>query len=429
MDARGGAQPCEAPRKIYALGLGGEDVQADAEAQGAVRKAVEGPGAEKLPSVGVRESRSRPRVGCLTETPKKIPQPPTEFPAIRSEALTSDFADGGLTSACNLVELEQCVVAVAQVPSIRSLEDAVSENQSSDSAQGRDSVFISPKTPSGGNARLEGCAEGARSCEVPRKSYAFGLGGKVAQETGVAHGAVREAVGGLGAEKSPPVRVQQTRILDRPTETTEETSRILTKHSAVELATLISGSADAGSTEGRSLVDTEQCVVAVAQDPPIRSVEDPVSENQSPDSVQGQDSCLILPESPSGHNGRLEGCAEGARSCEVPRKSYAFGLGGKVAQETGVAHGAVREAVGGLGAEKSPPVRVQQTTILDRPTGTSEETSRIHSEEDIRELRDLVETHRDLLIEKGKMLPPWPMTRTGSTLTMRCFLKTTGIVC
>ncbi|KAE9287350.1 hypothetical protein PF008_g26428 [Phytophthora fragariae] len=278
MDARGGAQPCEAPRKIYALGLGGEDVQADAEAQGAVRKAVEGPGAEKLPSVGVRESHSRPRVGCLTETPKKIPQPPTEFPAIRSEALTSDFADGGLTSACNLVELEQCVVAVAQVPSIRSLEDAVSENQSSDSAQGRDSVFISPKTPSGGNARLEGCAEGARSCEVPRKSYAFGLDGKVAQETGVAHGAVREAVGGLGGEKSPPVRVLQT-------------------------------------------------------------------------------------------------------------------------------------------------------TILDRPTGTSEETSRIHSEEDIRELRDLVETHRDLLIEKGKMLPPWPMTRTGSTLTMPCFLKTTGIVC
>ncbi|KAE9057749.1 hypothetical protein PF007_g31541, partial [Phytophthora fragariae] len=114
----------------------------------------------------------------------------------------------------------------------------------------------------------------------------------------------------------------------------------------------------------------EQRVIAVAHDPPIRSVEDPVSENQSPDSVQGQHFCLILPESPNGHNARLEGCAEGARSCEVPRKSYAFELDGKVAQETGVAHGAVREAVGGLGAEKSPPVRVQQTKILDRPTET-----------------------------------------------------------
>ncbi|KAE8959928.1 hypothetical protein PF011_g30269, partial [Phytophthora fragariae] len=219
------------------------------------------------------------------------------------------------------------------------------------------------------------------------------------------------------------------KILDRPTETSEETSRILTKHSAVELGTLISGSADAGSTEGRSLVDMEQRVIAVAHDPPIRSVEDPVSENQSPDCVQGQDFCLILPESPNGHNARLEGCAEGARSCEVPRKSYAFELDGKVAQETGVAHGAVREAVGGLRAAKSPPVRVQQTRILDRPTGASEETSRVHSEDDIRELRDLVETHRDLLIDKGKVLPPWPMTRAGSTLTRRCFLKTAGIVC
>ncbi|KAE8953226.1 hypothetical protein PR001_g32964, partial [Phytophthora rubi] len=223
--------------------------------------------------------------------------------------------------------MEQGVIAVAQDPPIRSVEDPVSENQSPDSVQGQDFCLILPESPNGHDARLEGCAEGARSCEVPRKSYAFRLGGKVAQETGVAHGAVREAVGGLGAEKSPPVRVQQTKILDRPTETSEETSRILTKHSAVELGTLISGSADAGSTEGRSLVDMEQGVIAVAQDPPIRSVEDPVSENQSPDSVQGQDFCLILPESPNGHDARLEGCAEGAQSCEVPRKSYAFRLG------------------------------------------------------------------------------------------------------
>ncbi|KAE8954998.1 hypothetical protein PR002_g31921, partial [Phytophthora rubi] len=293
--------------------------------------------------------------------------------------------------------------AVAARVSAISAENVIgSGGPSPDSVQGRDFRLILSETPNRPNARLEGCAEGARPCEVPRKSYAFGLDGKVAQETGVAHGAVREAVEGLGAEKSPPVRVQQTKILDRPTGASEETSRIPTKHSAVELATLISGSADAGSTEGRSLVDTEQCVVAVAQDPPIRSVEDPVSENQSPDSVQGQDSCLILPESPSGDNARLVGCAEGARSCEVPKKSYAFELDGKVAQETGVAHGAVREAVEGLGAEKSPPVRVQQTKILDRPTGASEETSRVHSEEDIRELRDLVETHRDLLIDEGK---------------------------
>ncbi|KAE9129231.1 hypothetical protein PF006_g16078 [Phytophthora fragariae] len=320
--------------------------------------------------------------------------------------------------------------AVAARVSAISAENVIgSGGPSPDSVQGRDFRLILSETPNRPNARLEGCAEGARPCEVPRKSYAFGLDGKVAPETGVAHGAVRETVSGLGAEKSPPVRVQQTKILDRPTETSEETSRIPTKHSAVELATLISGSADAGSTEGRSLVDTEQCVVAVAQDSPIRSVEDPVSENQSPDSVRGQDSCLILPESPSGHNARLVGCAEGARSCEVPKKSYAFELDGKVAQETGVAHGAVREAVGGLRAAKSPPVRVHQTRILDRPTGASEETSRFHSEDDIRELRDLVETHRDLLIDKGKVLPPWPMTRAGSTLTRRCFLKTAGIVC
>ncbi|KAE9269148.1 hypothetical protein PR003_g31225, partial [Phytophthora rubi] len=194
-----GARPCEAPRTIYTFGLGGEDVQADAEAYGAVRNAVEGLGAEKLPSVGVRESRSRPRVGCLTETPKK---PPTEDPAIGSEALTSDFADGGLTSACNGVELEQSVVAVAQEPSTRFLEGPASENQSFDSAQGQDFCLIfSPESPSGHNARLVGCAEGARSCEVPKKSYAFELDGKVAQETGVAHGAVREAVEGLGAAR------------------------------------------------------------------------------------------------------------------------------------------------------------------------------------------------------------------------------------
>ncbi|KAE8951595.1 hypothetical protein PR001_g33657, partial [Phytophthora rubi] len=147
-----------------------------------------------------------------------------------------------------------------------------SGGSSPDSVQGRDFRLILSESPSGHNARLEGCVEGARSCEVPRKRYAFRLGGKVAQETGVAHGAVREAVEGLRAEKSPPVRVQQTKILDRPTETSEETSRILTKHSAVELGTLISGSADVGSTEGRSLVDMEQGVIAVAQDPPIRSV-------------------------------------------------------------------------------------------------------------------------------------------------------------
>ncbi|KAE8986768.1 hypothetical protein PR003_g24437 [Phytophthora rubi] len=256
-DRAEGARPCKAPRTVYTVGLGGEDGQADAEAQGAVRKPVKGLGAEILPSVGVWESRSRPRVGRLTETPEKIPQPPTEDPTIRSEALTSDFADGGLTSGCNLVELKQCVVVVAQDSSTRSLEDPVSENQSSDSAQGRDSVFISPKTPSGDNVRFGGCAEGARSCEVPRKSYAFGLGGKAAQETGASHDAVRDVVGGLGAVKSPPVRVQQTRILDRPTETSEETSRIPTKHYTVGLATLISGSADAGSTEGRNLAGME----------------------------------------------------------------------------------------------------------------------------------------------------------------------------
>ncbi|KAE9164065.1 hypothetical protein PF004_g29954, partial [Phytophthora fragariae] len=300
-----GARPCEAPRTIYAFGLGEEDVQADAEAQGAVRKAVTCLGAEKVPSVGVREFGSRPEVSCLTETPEKIPQPPTEDPAIGSEALTSDFADGGSTS--NMVELEQCVVTVAQDPSTRSLEDPVSENQSPDSVQGRDSCLILPKTPSGGNARLGGCAEGSRSCEVPRKIYAFGLGGKVAQGTGAAHGAVREAIAGLGAAKSPPVSMQQTRVLDCPTKTPEETYRIPTKHSAVELATLISGSVDAGSTEGRGLVGMEQGVVAVAQDPSTRSVEDPVSENQSPDSVQGRDSCLILPKTPSGGNARLGG--------------------------------------------------------------------------------------------------------------------------
>ncbi|KAE9289587.1 hypothetical protein PF008_g25847 [Phytophthora fragariae] len=62
---------------------------------------------------------------------------------------------------------------------------------------------------------------------------------------------------GLGAVKSPPVREQQTKILDRPTETSEETSRIPTKHYTVGLATLISGSADAGSTEGRNLAGME----------------------------------------------------------------------------------------------------------------------------------------------------------------------------
>ncbi|KAE8957787.1 hypothetical protein PR001_g31249, partial [Phytophthora rubi] len=329
---------------------------------------------------------------------------PTKHSAVELATLISGSADAGSTEGRSLVDTEQCVVAVAQDPPIRSVEDPVSENQSPDSVQGQDSCLILPESPSGDNARLVGCAEGARSCEAPKKSYAFELDGKVAQETGVAHGAVREAVEGLGAEKSPPVRVQQTKILDRPTGASEETSRIPTKHSAVELATLISGSADAGSTEGRSLVDTEQCVVAVAQDPPIRSVEDPVSENQSPDSVQGQDSCLILPESPSGDNARLVGCAEGARSCEVPKKSYAFELDGKVAQETGVAHGAVREAVEGLGAEKSPPVRVQQTRILDRPTETSEETSRIPTKHSAVELATLISGSADAGSTEGRSL-------------------------
>ncbi|KAE9158516.1 hypothetical protein PF005_g32418, partial [Phytophthora fragariae] len=313
---------------------------------------------------------------CPTKTPEETYRIPTKHSAVELATLISGSVDAGSTEGRGLVGMEQGVIAVAQDPPIRSVEDPVSENQSPDSVQGQDSCLILPKTPSGGNARLGGCAEGSRSCEVPRKIYAFGLGGKVAQGAGAAHGAVREAIAGLGAAKSPPVSMQQTRVLDCPTKTPEETYRIPTKHSAVELATLISGSVDAGSTEGRGLVGMEQGVIAVAQDPPIRSVEDPVSENQSPDSVQGQDSCLILPKTPSGGNARLGGCAEGSRSCEVPRKIYAFGLGGKVAQGAGAAHGAVREAIAGLGAAKSPPVSMQQTRVLDCPTKTPEETYR-----------------------------------------------------
>ncbi|KAE9165291.1 hypothetical protein PF002_g31392 [Phytophthora fragariae] len=370
-------------------------------AHGAVREAVGGLGAEKSPPVRVQQTKILDRP---TETSEETSRILTKHSAVELGTLISGSADAGSTEGRSLVDMEQGVIAVAHDPPIRSVEDPVSENQSPDCVQGQDFCLILPESPNGHNARLEGCAEGARSCEVPRKSYAFELDGKVAQETGVAHGAVREAVGGLGAEKSPPVRVQQTKILDRPTETSEETSRILTKHSAVELGTLISGSADAGSTEGRSLVDMEQRVIAVAHDPPIRSVEDPVSENQSPDCVQGQHFCLILPESPNGHNARLEGCAEGARSCEVPRKSYAFELDGKVAQETGVAHGAVREAVGGLGAEKSPPVRVQQTKILDRPTETSEETSRILTKHSAVELGTLISGSADAGSTEGRSL-------------------------
>jgi hypothetical protein len=98
------------------------------------------------------------------------------------------------------------------------------------------------------------------------------------------------------------------------------------------------------------------------------------SDDQSPDSVQGQGLELTFPKTSNGHNARQDGCAEGAWPREVPRESCAPGPGAKAAHEDDKAQGVNREADGGSGAEIWLPVGVHELKALpkvDHETETS----------------------------------------------------------